>query len=87
MKQSESDQIVRALQAKDIPVGYVLFPDEGHGFARPENNLAFFAVTEAFLSVHLGGAYQPITEAELAASSMQIVAGQAWLPGLPARTA
>ena len=87
MKKSESDQIVAALQAKDIPVGYILFPDEGHGFARPENNLAFLAVTEAFLSVHLGGAYQPITEAELAASSMQIVVGHAWLPGLPTRTA
>jgi dipeptidyl aminopeptidase/acylaminoacyl peptidase len=87
VKKSESDQIVAALQAKDIPVGYILFPDEGHGFARPENNLSFLAVTEAFLSVHLGGAYQPITEAELSASSMQIIVGHAWLPGLPVRTA
>jgi dipeptidyl aminopeptidase/acylaminoacyl peptidase len=85
VKKSESDQIVAAMQAKGIPVGYVLFPDEGHGFARPENNLAFIAVTEAFLSVHLGGAYQPLTEEELAASSMQVVAGDAWLPGLPVR--
>lgn len=81
----ESDQIVAAMQAKQIPVSYVLFPDEGHGFARPENNVAFFAVTEAFLSVHLGGYYEPITQAELAASSMQIKAGEQWLPGLPSK--
>ena len=83
VKKSESDQIVAALEAKGIPVGYILFPDEGHGFARPENNLAFLAVTEAFLSVHLGGRFQPLGADELAASSMQIVAGERWLPGLP----
>ena len=43
------------MQEKKIPVTYVLFPDEGHGFARPENNLAFYAVTEAFLAEQLGG--------------------------------
>jgi dipeptidyl aminopeptidase/acylaminoacyl peptidase len=79
---SESDQIVAAMKAKDIPVSYVVFPDEGHGFNRPENNRAFFAVTEAFLSVHLGGWYQPIDDAEIAASSMVVEAGRQWLPGL-----
>ena len=83
VKKSESDQIVAAMKAKKIPVSYVVFPDEGHGFARPENNLAFFAVTEAFLSVHLGGFYQPITDAEISASSMVVEAGRQWLPGLP----
>lgn len=85
VKKSESDQIVQALQAKHIPVGYVVFPDEGHGFARPENNIAFFAVAEAFLSVHLGGFYQPLTEAELAKSTLTIEAGRQTLPGLPER--
>jgi hypothetical protein len=56
--------------------------DEGHFFHRPENNRAFFAVAEAFLSVHLGGWYQPIDEAEIAASSMVVEAGRHWLPGL-----
>ena len=42
---------------------YVLFPDEGHGFARPENRFAFYAVTEAFLAEHLGGRYEPIGDA------------------------
>ena len=60
VKQAESDQIVKAMQSKHIPVTYVLFPDEGHGFVRPANRLAFYAVTEAFLAKHLGGRYQPI---------------------------
>ena len=60
VKQSESDQIVKAMQEKKIPVTYVLFPDEGHGFARPENNLSFFAITDLFLSEHLGGRSEPI---------------------------
>ena len=44
VKKTESDQIVQAMKAKEIPVTYVLYPDEGHGFARPENNLSFFAI-------------------------------------------
>ncbi len=60
VKQSESDQIVQAMNERSIPVTYVLYPDEGHGFGRPENNLSFFAVTEMFLSKHLGGRYQEI---------------------------
>ncbi|HET9361734.1 MAG TPA: S9 family peptidase, partial [Vicinamibacterales bacterium] len=55
VKQAESDQIVKAMQARKIPVTYALFPDEGHGFARPENNVAFMAIAEAFLARHLGG--------------------------------
>ena len=47
------------MKQHQLPVTYVLFPDEGHGFARPTNSIAFFAVTEAFLSAHLGGYYLP----------------------------
>ncbi|MET0341717.1 MAG: S9 family peptidase [Polyangiales bacterium] len=83
VKKSESDQIVKAMNDKRIPVSYVVFPDEGHGFARPENDVAFFAVTEAFLAVHLGGVYQPIQESELSASSLTIEHGRESLPGLP----
>ena len=83
VKKSESDQIVEAMKAKQLPVSYVVFPDEGHGFARPENNIAFVALTEAFLSVHLGGSYQPIEADELAASSASIEHGRESLPGLP----
>lgn len=74
VKQSESDQIVEAMQKKGIPVAYVLFPDEGHGFARPQNRLAFNAVTEKFLQTCLGGRSEPIGEA-FAGSSIQMPAG------------
>jgi dipeptidyl aminopeptidase/acylaminoacyl peptidase len=60
VKQNESDQIAQAMQARGIPVTYLLYPDEGHGFVRPENKLAFYAVTEAFLAKHLGGRYEPV---------------------------
>jgi dipeptidyl aminopeptidase/acylaminoacyl peptidase len=83
VKQAESEQIVAAMKQHGLPVTYAVFPDEGHGFARPENNIAFVAITEAFLSAHLGGFYLPITKAELAASSMQIKEGKRGIPGLP----
>jgi dipeptidyl aminopeptidase/acylaminoacyl peptidase len=85
VKQAESEQIVAAMKQHRLPVTYALFPDEGHGFARPVNNIAFFAITEAFLSAHLGGYYLPITNEELAASSMQIKDGARGIPGLPTR--
>ena len=71
------------MQKHRLPVTYALFPDEGHGFARPENNVAFFAISEAFLSAHLGGFYQPITKDELSVSSMQIKFGKEGIPGMP----
>ncbi len=74
VKQAESDQIVQALQAKNIPVTYLLYPDEGHGFARPENNLSFNAVAEAFLADCLGGRLEPPGQ-DLEGSSLQVLAG------------
>jgi dipeptidyl aminopeptidase/acylaminoacyl peptidase len=81
VKQSESDQIVQTMQAKKIPVTYVLFPDEGHGFVRPENRLAFFAVAELFLAQHLGGRFEPIGH-DLRGSSITVPVGDRELPGL-----
>ncbi|HET6604003.1 MAG TPA: S9 family peptidase [Xanthomonadaceae bacterium] len=83
VKQSESDQIVKAMQTKEIPVTYVLFPDEGHGFARPENRLAFNAVAEAFLGECLGGRVQPIG-GDFAGSSISIPEGAGGVSGLQA---
>jgi dipeptidyl aminopeptidase/acylaminoacyl peptidase len=54
----ESDQIVIALRDRGFPVEYLVAPDEGHGFARPENNMAMFASAEKFLAKYLGGRYQ-----------------------------
>lgn len=55
VKQAESEQIVNVLRSKNIPVEYILFPDEGHGFVNPDNRLKFYAAVEIFLSRHLGG--------------------------------
>lgn len=81
VKQAESDQIVKAMQGHKIPVTYVLFPDEGHGFARPANNIAFNAVAEAFLAQHLGGRFEPIGEA-FKGSTISVPAGEDGVPGL-----
>lgn len=59
VKQAESDQIVQAMRANGQEVEYLVFPDEGHGFARPENNRKFWAAAEAFLAKHLGGRFEP----------------------------
>jgi dipeptidyl aminopeptidase/acylaminoacyl peptidase len=59
VKQDESEQIVAALNANGIDHQYLLFPDEGHGFAKPENRLRFYAAAEAFLATHLGGRAEP----------------------------
>lgn len=80
VKRQESDQIVRAMQKKDLPVTYVLFPDEGHGFAKPENNIAFNAVAEAFLAKHLGGRAEPIGGALSKSSAMVVSKGALDLP-------
>ena len=58
VKKAESEQIVVALRERGFPVVYLLAPDEGHGFARPVNNLAAFAATERFLAMHLDGRAQ-----------------------------
>jgi len=81
VKQNESDQIVRAMEAQKIPVTYVLFPDEGHIFVHPENNLAFNAVSEAFLARHLGGRYEAISTA-FDGSTLTVVTGAEGVPGL-----
>ena len=77
----ESDQIVDAMKAKNIPVTYVVFPDEGHGFARPVNNIAFNAVTENFLAPCLGGRAEPIGNA-LEGSTAEIRHGAEFVTGL-----
>jgi dipeptidyl aminopeptidase/acylaminoacyl peptidase len=82
VKQAEPDQIVNAMQAKNIPVTYVLYPDEGHGFARPENNLSFNAIAEAFLAKVLGGRHEPVGE-DFKGSSLQVLVGVEDIPGLP----
>jgi dipeptidyl aminopeptidase/acylaminoacyl peptidase len=82
VKQAESEQIVRAMKDHHLPVSYIVFPDEGHGFARAPNRIAFYGAVEAFLSAHLGGSYAPLSPAEIQASTMQVKEGKDGIPGL-----
>jgi dipeptidyl aminopeptidase/acylaminoacyl peptidase len=66
VNKAESDQIVVALRDRGFPVEYILAPDEGHGFARPVNNMAMLAAAEKFLAKYLGGRYQDSMKPEVA---------------------
>jgi len=81
VKQSESDQIVKTMQEKGLPVTYVLYPDEGHGFGRPENRLSFNAVAEQFLARHLGGRAEPVGK-DFEGSTIEVKAGAEHVKGL-----
>jgi dipeptidyl aminopeptidase/acylaminoacyl peptidase len=80
--QAESEQLVKAMKRARLAVTYLVFPDEGHGFVRPENNMVFYGVAEAFLSAHLGGSYLPLASDELSASTVQFKEGKTGIPGL-----
>ena len=66
---------------KNIPVTYVLYPDEGHGFHRPENNKSFNAVTEAFLAEQLGGRFEPVGN-DFKGAKITVPVGAEHVPGL-----
>ncbi len=83
VKQAESDQIVKSMKDKGLPVTYVLYPDEGHGFARPTNRTSFYAIAEGFLSQCLGGRYQAVGE-DFKGSSVKVLEGAQHVPGLEA---
>ncbi|MDP1662155.1 MAG: S9 family peptidase [Phycisphaerales bacterium] len=83
VKFTEAEQIVSAMESKSLPVTYVVYPDEGHGFARPQNRLSFYAVTEAFLAKHLGGRMEPIGS-DFEGSSITVPSGADGVPGVAA---
>ncbi len=73
VKQAESEQIVAAIEKNGGGVTYVLYPDEGHGFARPENRIDFNARTEAFLGACLGGRVEPLPAGDKVPGSTAVV--------------
>ncbi|MCI0492802.1 MAG: S9 family peptidase [Planctomycetes bacterium] len=79
--QLEADQIVEAMEEKSIPVTYLLYPDEGHGFRRPENSKSCNAVTEAFLAEQLGGRFEPVGK-DFEGTTITVPAGADQVPGL-----
>lgn len=78
----ESDQLVEAMSNSELPVTYVNFPDEGHGFQRPENRLAFYAVMEGFLAQCLGGRAEDVKDA-FDGSTIEILYGRGYVSNLP----
>jgi len=78
---NESDQIANSMKTKNLSVVYLVYPDEGHGFNRPENRLSFYAVAEAFLAEYLGGRYEPIGNS-FRNSSITVPIGVEEFPGL-----
>merc|ERR1711865_91665 len=64
VKQAEADQIGFSMKEKGIPVEYVLYPDEGHGFARPDNRIDFNGRAEQFLAKYLGGRAEALVTSE-----------------------
>lgn len=81
VKQAESDQIVAAVRTNGTPVAYLLYPDEGHNFSRPENRSSFFGAAENFLARCLGGRAEP-PGADSRGSSVVVVEGLDLVPGV-----
>lgn len=77
-----SDQLVDAMETKEQQVTYVNFPDEGHGFARPENRLAFYAVMEGFLTQCLGGRAENAGDV-FENSTIEVLHGGSYLSHMP----
>jgi dipeptidyl aminopeptidase/acylaminoacyl peptidase len=78
---AESEQIVAEMQKRKIPVTYVFYKDEGHGFHRAENRMSFTAVVEAFLAKHIGGRVEPVGD-DFKGSSIEFKAGRDLIPGM-----
>ena len=79
--QEQSDTVVEKMQQAGVEVTYIVYPDEGHGFAKPANNMSFYAITEVFLGQCLGGRYEPI-DVQIEGSSVQVPVGGEHIPGL-----
>jgi dipeptidyl aminopeptidase/acylaminoacyl peptidase len=74
-------ELVAAIRSTRVPVTYVVYPDEGKGFARPPNRTSFSAVAEVFLAQCLGGPYQPIGD-DFAGSTISVTSGAQYISGL-----
>jgi hypothetical protein len=74
--------MVSAVRANGVPVTYLLYPDEGHGFQRAANNRSLYAIEEQFLAKCLGGRAEPITVTDLKGSSVQVLEGADHIDGL-----
>ncbi len=76
-----SDLFVSALEKQGKDVTYLVYPDEGHDYARPESWISFWAVAERFLHQHLGGRFEPAAD-DFEGANLQVPAGSERIPGL-----
>jgi dipeptidyl aminopeptidase/acylaminoacyl peptidase len=81
LPRKHSDDFVAEMKKHNKPVTYLLYPDEGHDYARKENWISLFAVAERFFHEHLGGRYEPIGN-DLSASSVEVLEGGHLIPDL-----
>jgi dipeptidyl aminopeptidase/acylaminoacyl peptidase len=79
---AQSDMMVEAMKKAGGKVVYLLYPDEGHGLLRPENNASFWSIAEAFLGRCLGGRAQPMKPESFKGSSVIVKEGESYVPGL-----
>lgn len=86
VNRAESDMIVKAMQAHHLPVTYLLYTDEGHGFVRAQDKLSFVAIAEGFLSKCLDGPFEPIGD-DLKGAKLKVITGAGDIPGLTAALA
>src|ERR1700733_14679935 len=77
VKPAESEQIIAAIEKNHGKVIYALYPDEGHGFARPQNRTDFNARAEAFLGAYLGGRVEPLQGTKIDGSTAIVRVGGA----------
>lgn len=68
---ANTEAMISALRKAKREVTYIVYPDEGHGFARPENNLDFYGRVEEFLAKHLGGRAEPWKKIEGATAEVR----------------
>lgn len=81
VKKAEAEQIVASMKAKSIPVTYVLYHDEGHGFVRSPNQISSNAIIEQFLGENLGGRVEPVGN-DFKGADFSIVEGKKYVKGL-----
>lgn len=76
VKKAESDQIANKMKEKGLPVTYVLYHDEGHGFVREPNSLSSNVIIEKFLADNLGGRFEKKAKDEFKGANFSILEGQ-----------
>jgi len=79
---NESEQVVNAMDKAGVKVTYLLYPDEGHGLIRTENNRSFLSISEVFFGECLGGRYESLSSASVEGSSVKVPVGVERIPGL-----